>query len=222
MTEKRDLTKRIISYAAGSVVMAFGVSMAIRADIGVAPGSTISYAVSKLTPLSIGQCSSLFHIFCMLSQLAITRRPSIKLLLQIPQAYVSGLLIDLSYMLLDIALPGYLYHLLLLLAGLATFSLGIRMIVGADILIAPPDGLARALGRLFGLPMSKAKLAFDIVITVLTGILTQIAVGNMFLVVGVGTVICAIGTGPLIGLFTKLFPFFDFISNTGGVSIQDR
>jgi uncharacterized membrane protein YczE len=59
--------------------------------------------------------------------------------------------------------------------------------------------------------MSKAKLVFDIIVTIVSALLTLIATGNAFLAVGVGTVICAIGTGPAIGFFTKVFPFFDFV-----------
>ena len=206
---ERGMVKRISFYLIGTVIMAFGVSMAVRADIGVAPGSTISYATSKLTPLTIGQCSSLFYIFCMLLQLLITRKPSLKILFQFPMAYIFGLLIDTFYNLLNIPLPGMLYRLLFLLAALFIFSLGIRIMVGADVLLSPADGLAYSLGNLFGWPMSKGKLAFDIIITAVTAILTYLTTGDLFLVVGIGTVICAIGTGPIIGLFTKLFPFFD-------------
>ena len=208
--KKRNLTKRIIYYIIGTIIMAFGIAMAVRADIGVAPGSTISYAVSKLTPLTLGQCSALFHVFCMLLQLAISRRPTLKLLFQFPLAYVSGLLLDLFYLLLNVALPGIVYRVLFLTAGLFVFSLGIRIMVGADILLAPPDGLARSMGNKLGWPMSRSKLAFDIIITASAAILTLLAAGNALLVIGVGTVICAVGTGPIIGLYTKLFPFFDF------------
>ena len=207
------MKKRIIFYLIGLVIMAFGISMAIRADIGVAPGSTIPYAVSKLTPLSIGQCSSLFHVVCMLAQLAITRRPSLKLVFQLPLAYLFGLMIDVFYLLLDVTLPGYILSVLFVTAGLFVFSLGIRIIVGADILLAPPDGIAQAFGNIFGWPMSKSKLAFDIAVTAFTAVLTLILASDLFLVIGAGTLICAIGTGPVIGLYTKLFPFFDFSKN---------
>ena len=220
--KKREMTKRILLYFLGTVIMAFGVTMAVRADIGVAPGSTISYALFKLTPLSLGQCSASVQIACMLLQLIMTRRMTLKLLFQFPMAYVFGLIIDAFYFLLDIAFVGYLYRVLFLLGGLVVFSLGIRILVGADILLAPTDGLALALGNLFGWPMSKGKLAFDIIITLGTAILTLIAVGDFFLVVGIGTVICAIGTGPIIGFFTKLFPFFDAAKETPDNSSADH
>jgi len=207
--KKRIMAVRIAYYILGTVIMAFGVTMAVRADIGVAPGSTVSYAMSKLTRLTLGQSSAVVQITCVLLQLIMTRRLTLKLLLQFPLAYVFGIIIDGFYMLLDIPLPGLVYRVIFLLGGLVIFSLGIRILVGTDILLAPTDGLALALGNLFGWPMSKGKLAFDIIITLGTAIVTLLVAGDFFMVVGVGTVICAIGTGPIIGFFTKLFPFFD-------------
>ena len=211
MTEvkKRNMAKRVICYILGTVVMYIGIAMSIRADIGVAPASTIPYAASRLSPLSIGMCSALFNILCVLTQLAITRRMTLKLAFQIPMSYVLGFMLDVFYRMLDIPLPGLIHRVLFLISGLIIFSLGIRIIVGADLMIMPPDGLALTLGKAFGWPMSKGKLVFDIIVVAFTALLTLIMVGNAFLVVGVGTVICAAGTGPIIGLFTKLLPFFD-------------
>jgi len=207
---KRIPVKRIIFYLAGLVVMAFGIAIAVKADIGVAPGSVLPYAVSRLTPLTVGLCSTLFHVFCVLLQLVITRRLSINLVFQFPLAYVFGFLLDLFISMMGFSISNMVFRVLLLLAALFIFSFGIRIIVGANILLAPPDGLARSLGNAFGWPMSKGKLAFDIIVTVLALLLTLIIAGNAFMAVNIGTVICAIGTGPIIGLFTRLFPFFDF------------
>ena len=206
---KRNMAKRIPLYIAGLIVMAFGIAMAIKADIGVAPGSVIAYSVSLLTPLSVGMCSSLFHILCVILQMVIKRHFSPKLLLQFPLAYAFGFMLDSFLRLMDFTIPGLLYRYIILVAGLFVFSLGIRAVVGADIILAPPDGLARALGALIGAPISKGKLLFDILVTIIGLVLTLIFAGNAFLAVNWGTVICAAGTGPIIGLFTKLFPSLD-------------
>jgi len=207
--KNRITSRRVFFYLLGTVILALGISSAVRADIGVAPASTIAHAISKLTQLTIGRSTSLYYVFCMLMQVIIARRITLKILLQLPVAYLFGLLIDFFYMLLSFPLPGILHRVLLLLASLVITSLGIRIMVGADILLAPSDGLAQAIGKPFDWPMSKSKLIFDMIITTFTAILTLIAVGDVFFVVGAGTVLFMIGTGPIIGLFTKLFPFFD-------------
>ena len=207
--KKPQWAKRILLYSIGVIVMTFGIAMAVRADIGVAPGSLLAYAVSQLTPLTVGTCTTIFHIFFMLLQFAILRRMTIRLLLQFPMAFVIGLMMDIFYGWLDFNNQTYVFRALLLVSALIVFSLGIRIIVGADVLLSPADGVALAFGNLFGWKMAKGKLAFDILVTVAAALLTLIVAHNPFIAVGVGTAVCAIGTGPLIGLFTKLFPFFD-------------
>ena len=209
MEKKTDLAIRLALFAMGLVVMAFGIAIVIKVDIGVAPGSAIPYSISKLVPLTVGMCSSVFHVFCVLMQLIIARRPSLKLFLQFPIAYVFGFLLDFFLGFMVFELPGLPQRVLLLLAGLPVFSFGIRAVVGADVLIVPTDGLARAMGEKFGWAMSKAKLIFDIIVTAAGVALMLIFTGNAFLTVNIGTIICAAGTGPFIGLFTKLFPALD-------------
>ncbi|MCL2392234.1 MAG: DUF6198 family protein [Oscillospiraceae bacterium] len=207
--KKRWWTKRIALYILGLIVMSFGIAMAIRAEIGVPPGGAIAVAAYMFVPLTIGQCSALFNTLCVIIQVIITRRPTLKHLLQLPLAYVFGLMLDFFYDRLDLSLISFWHALFFLVLGVIIFSFGIRAIVGANIVLAPPDGLARTVGNMFGWPMSKSKLIFDIVVTIIAALITLIIGGNAFLVVGIGTVICAIFTGPLIGLYTKLLPFLD-------------
>ena len=207
--KKRRWAKRIVCYVIGLVVMAFGIAMSIRAEIGVAPGGAISVAAYMFVPLTIGQCAALFNAFCVLMQVVITRKPTLTHLLQLPLAYFFGLLLDVFYNMFNLPLHSFWHALFFLILGMLIFSLGIRTIVGANIVLAPPDGLARTVGDIFGWPMSKAKLAFDITATIIAALITWIIGGTPFMVVGVGTAICALFTGPLIGVYTKLFPFLD-------------
>ena len=200
----KKYTGRIALYTAGVVIMAFGISAVIRADIGIAPGGVIPIAVSKLTPLTVGLCIAMFHAFCAVMQLVITRKLTLKLVLQLPMAYVFGFLIDRFCELLEFPLNGFGYKILLLLGGLMVLSLGIRIIVGVDLMLSPPDGLAFVAGDKLGWSKSKSKLIFDVVVTVIAAALTLVLAGDAFLSVGIGTVICAAGTGPIIGLYTKL------------------
>lgn len=209
--KKRNFAKRVPLYFLGMIVMAFGIAIVIRVDIGVAPGSIIPYSISLLTPLTVGICSALFQVFCMLMQIILTRRISPALILQLPLAYVFGFLLDSFLWLLDFEIVSMLYRILLTVAGLFIFSFGIRAIVGANIIIMPTDGLAQAMGKKLGWPMSRGKLAFDIIVTIVGIILMYVFSDNAFAAVNIGTIICAAGTGPIIGLFTKLFPALDIV-----------
>ena len=206
---KKNLARRIIIFAVGLLVMAFGIAMTILADIGIAPGGVLAVAMARLTPVSVGMSITAMHILFIILQFALSRRLTVSLALQLPMAYVFGFLIDFFLELFTITFAGMLYRILFLTASMLVFSAGIRTVVAANIVLAPPDGFARAVGEKLGWSMSKSKLVFDIVVTAVAAMLTLVLVGNAFLVVGIGTAICAVGTGPAIKLFTKLMPFLD-------------
>jgi uncharacterized membrane protein YczE len=206
---KQRLIKRIVFSSCGLIIMVLGIAMYIKANIGAPCGDVIPVAVSHFTPLTVGQCAVLFHVLCIIMQVLVTRRPQIKHVLQLPLAFAFGILMDVFLNLLDFELVNIFYRVALLLAGIIIFSFGIRVIVGSNLLLLPPDGLAREIGGILGGAMSKGKLVFDIAVTLIAILITLLLAGNAFLVVNIGTLICAVGTGPLIGLYMKLFPFLD-------------
>ena len=208
-SEKYYFAKRVALFISGLITMAFGVALAVKADIGVAPGSVIPYSVSLLVPLSVGMCSTLFHALCGLIQLIMNRRVTLKLILQFPIAYVFGFLLDFFLGFMTFDLHSIVFRIIFILAAIFTFSYGLRAIVGANVLIMPPDGLTWAVGNKLNWPMSKSKLVYDIIVTVIGILIMWIFAGNAFLSVNIGTVICAVGTGPVIGLYTKLLPSLD-------------
>ncbi|NLB29517.1 MAG: hypothetical protein GX823_04760 [Clostridiales bacterium] len=201
--------KKLSVYILGIVAMAFGVSLAIQAGIGVAPGNVISYAVSKLTVLSVGWCTTLFHVACILAQLAIIKRFTIGLAAQFPQAFILGRLIDFFLWLFSISPPNLVYSIVLICIGILVFSFGIRAMLGANLIFLPSDGLGLAAGEKLGWKYPKVKLAQDIIYTATAAALMLIFSGDVFSVVGIGTVLSAVATGPAVGLFTRLLPFLD-------------
>ena len=201
--------KRLGIYILGAVIMEFGVAMAIRAGLGVAPGGVIPYAVSRFTVLSAGWCSTLFHIICILAQIVISKRFTLRLAGQLPMAFVCGRMLDFYLWLLPAFSGGLILSLAILCAGILVFSFGIRAMTGVDVLLMPPDGLVKIAGERLGWGFPKAKLVADIIFTAIAAGLMLIFSGDVFSVVGIGTVLSAVATGPAIGLFTRMLPFLD-------------
>ena len=205
----RNFITRLLLYLLGLLIMTFGIAVTTKGGVGIASVSTISFAASKMTPLSFGMCSSLFHAFCFLSQIVITRRFTTMSLLQIPMVYIFGVLLDFYGSLLKFAASNIFYGCLIVAVGTLVFSLGLRIILGADLVFAPPDGLAKTIGEKLGWPMSKSKLIFDTAVVSTSALLTYIFLGNPFVAVGFGTVITMLIAGPAIGFYIRVFPFFD-------------
>ena len=206
---KNAAMKRIAFYTLGLLIMTFGIALTAKADIGVASASTIAFAGASLTPLSFGQCSSLFHAFCFLSQIILARRVTFMIFFQIPLVYVFGLLLDIFSAILSIRPTSLILSCALVLVGTLIFSLGIRIILGSKLVLPPPDALVRTIGEKVGWPISKSKLIFDIVVVSTSATLTGVFLGKPFVAVGIGTIITMLLTGPLMGFYQKALPFFD-------------
>ena len=56
-----SLIKRYILLLAGLTIMAFGVAFSIKADLGTSPISSVPYAVSEFTPLTVGTATIVMH-----------------------------------------------------------------------------------------------------------------------------------------------------------------
>jgi uncharacterized membrane protein YczE len=204
-----NLKKRIPVYILGLLVLAFGIVLVAKADIGIAPASAIPFAISKMFPLSFGLCTTLFHILCMIVQLAMLRKVTLQLLLQLPLAYVFGRVIDLYNMLLKISTAGLVMSLLLLMGGILFVGLGIAAIVGTNLMLTPPDAMLRAISVRIGWPLSRAKLAGDTAMVTVAFLLSLIIKHDALIVVGIGTVISMLLTGKSVGFFQKIMPFLD-------------
>jgi len=212
---KNDFVKRMLYHFLGLLLMTFGIALSSKGGVGVASVSTIAFAGSRLTPLTFGTCSSLFHGFCFISQIVITRRFTARSLLQIPMVYLFGFFLDIFNNLLTFAAANVIVGCLLVAAATPVISLGLRVILGADFAMAPPDALARTIGDKAGWPMAKAKFIFDVAVVSASAALTWVFLGSPFVAVGFGTVITMLMTGPMIGFFVKLFPFFDVAKKAG-------
>ena len=70
-----NLHKRMPLYSVGLLLTSLGIVLITKADIGIAPVSTLPYALSLVIPqITLGTFMTFMHLACMLAQLAILRR----------------------------------------------------------------------------------------------------------------------------------------------------
>ena len=205
-----NLHKRIPLYSVGLLLTSLGIVLITKADIGIAPVSTLPYALSLVIPqITLGTFMTFMHLTCMLAQLAILRRMTPALVMQIPVAYVFGLLVDMYNAWITVAPPNYFSRLLLLLGGILCLAFGISFSAGANFTMAPPDALCFTISVLTGRTLGWIKRIFDTGLAIVAGAVAGILLGSPFRVVGVGTIACMLLTGTGVGLVQKLMPFLD-------------
>lgn len=203
-----NLKRQLPQYVIGLFVMALGIVLIKQANTGVSPVSVIPSALSNIFPLTFGNTTILFQLFCFVLILLIQRKINLKTVLIVPLSIVFGYIID--FYMLFIAFEGapvWLRYIFCLL-GIAATALGIVIIVGANLMLPAPDALMRTISATYKKPLSKVKFAGDATWAVLAIIIELVFCGRV-LSVWIGTVLSVLLTGKLVGVFGKKLPWLN-------------
>jgi uncharacterized membrane protein YczE len=171
----------------GLTLCSGGITMMLRADLGLGPWDVLHQGISVSTGISIGTASILVGFVVLLLWLPLRQRPGIG---TITNVVWIGLSLDVLLSLT--ATPGSLaLRWLLLLAGPVLFGIGVAVYIGAGVGTGPRDGIMTGL-ELRGVPIYAARTALE---------LTALGVGwSLGGTVGFGTVYFALTTGPVMHL----------------------
>ena len=84
------LARRVIQYLLGLLSMGLGIVFLKRAALGITPITSIPAAVAEITPFTLGNVTIALHIVCVVGQILILRRVTLKALLTIAVGFVFG------------------------------------------------------------------------------------------------------------------------------------
>lgn len=184
--------RRLGQLYAGLVLYGLGVSLQVRATLGVDPWDVLHQGIARHTGLAFGTVVLVVGGFALLLWIPLRQRPGLG---TVSNAVVIGLVIDGALAVLPEprALPARCGFLLLgvLLGGLAT-----GCYIGAGLGPGPRDGLMTGFARRTGRSVRLVRTAIELTV-----------LGCGFLLggsVGVGTVVYALAIGPLAQLFLPL------------------
>ncbi|GBU28959.1 hypothetical protein R84B8_02521 [Treponema sp. R8-4-B8] len=196
--------RRVALCLLGNFVLAFGVAMAVKADLGITPVNSIAFVLSKVLSLDHGLMTGVIYASYVLIQLAILRREfRVNNLLQAGAAIIFGWFVFLCNHILAFPVPRfYPIRLLFLLAGISIIGLGIMLYLRADFIPQPAEGLILAIQKKTGWKLHNIKVAFDSSVVVIAAALSFIIIKK---IVGIreGTLISMIGIGKCLGFFTN-------------------
>ena len=138
---------RIALYLAGLFLLAVGVVLAIKSDLGVSPVSSIPLAVSNITGLGLGTVTTMVFSFYVLMQIGVLRQDfKLKNLLQIFFGAIFGTFVGVAEMILAGIMPGnYMIQMILILLSVCVVALGVVLLITMDIVPGAPEGLMLAI-----------------------------------------------------------------------------
>ena len=174
----------------------YGASMAlmVRAGLGLDPWDVFHQGLSARTGMSIGWASAVTGVVVLLAWIPLRNRPGIGTIANI---VVLAITVDATLALL-LAPTSLIAQIAYLLGGVLLNAVATVLYVGAGLGPGPRDGLTTGLVRRTGLSVRLVRTVIEV---------SVVAVGWLLGgTVGVGTVLYAVGIGPLIQLLLTAVP----------------
>ncbi len=205
-----EKVKRYVIFLMGLFINSLGVSLITLADLGTSPISSIPYVLSLNFSLTLGGFTILFNILLILLQILILRRNfKPEYFLQIPVTVLFGYFIDLTMEWFSFIQPEFYWSkILYLLLGCLVLGFGVYMEVLANVVMLPGESFVRAVSSTWKTEFGVTKVAFDVSMAVIAGILSLVLAHHLE---GVreGTVIAALLVGFIARIFGKKLKFLE-------------
>jgi len=195
--------RRVLLYLLGNFVLAFGVAVAVKSDLGITPVNSIAFVASRIFFIDHGLMTALVYCGYVLIQFAILRKEFLPIsFLQIAVAWLFGLFVSLCNHILSFPTPEvYWIRILLMVASVIIIALGILLYLRANLLPQPAEGLMLAIQKKTRWKLHNIKIIFDFTVVAIAAALSFITVHK---VIGIreGTLIAMLGVGKVMGFLS--------------------
>ena len=200
-----SLTRRWIMYILGIYILTFGVSLAIRAGVGISPQSSLTRTMTLVyPPLSQGTYNFMLELIMLgLTYLVLPRDFTLKNFASLIPAFVLAVCLDMNLKLTEfIQLDIYYYKVALLAIGDAALAFGLFLMIRANLVLMPIDMFVNTIFKRTGWKWGNIKTAFDCTLLVTAALIGLGFLGEIKFI-REGTILNAI----LVGQYIKLYFF---------------
>lgn len=200
--------KQLTVYLSGLFILTLGISLSIYAGLGVSPVSSLAYAFTLATGISVGLTTIIANILFIIIQIIITREWKFRAYLsQFIITLFFGSFADFTLWLVQAFLPmpeTLLMRVVYLIASLFVVSFGLLGYLSARLPMMPYDALTYVISDHFHMAFSKAKVTSDILNVIVAGIVCLLTVHKLGSI-GIGTIIAALFIGKILGAFIRIW-----------------
>lgn len=188
-----EVVRRLPGLLLGLVAFGLGIALMAEAGLGLGPWEAFHQGIGQLTGLSLGTVSIVLGIPILLLWWPLGERPGIGTLLNVA---VIGTATNIGLTLLPgaVGLPA---QVAMMLAGVVAIGLGSGLYLAADLGPGPRDGLMTGLHHRFGWSIRRSRTVVEVTVLV-----AGWALGGT---IGIGTVVFALGIGPIVQFFLGIF-----------------
>lgn len=188
---------RIIVFILGVFLMALGVAVSVRADLGTSPIASFPTVLAFATPLTVGVHMMLLNLVFIALQILILRRnfPLFQLV-QLPISLMFGLFIDPGIYLTTWLVPEtYVMQGVWVMVSVVLVALGVYLEMQPRLSYLPGNGLVFTIFEaLQNIPYGTIKTVFDTTLVIISTLMSLALMGGLH---GVreGTIFAALTVG---------------------------
>ena len=200
---RTEILRRYLVFSISLFIIALGISLITRSDLGTSPITSVPYVASLNTPVSLGTYFFLFTIILICMQMLLLGKKGImerkvELLMQFPVAFVLSVFTDFGMWFTAGYIPeAYYVKIISLIIGCIVLALGICLEVTTDVTMISAEYTIQFATIRFKKDFGAIKIGFDVSL-VLFAILCSWLLSGKIEGVREGTIIAALITGPFV------------------------
>jgi len=183
---RRGMPARLVRLFIGLTVFGIGVSLMVRAELGLSPWEVLHQGISFRTGILIGTVGILVGVLVLLGWIPLREKLGIG---TVANVILIGIVIDVTLWRLPATISSTPVRWVMLCGGIAMIGVATSLYIGTGLGPGPRDGLMTGIAKR-GLPIGAVRTAIE---------LTVLAVGYLLGgTVGIGTLLFAFGVGPIV------------------------
>jgi len=187
------IIRRFIQLQLGLLLYGASLALMLRADLGMNPWGVFQQGLSDMTGISVGMVTNIVGALILLVWIPLRQKPGIGTICNV---LVLGTAADLFLLVLP-PVTGLPLRIGLLIAAILLNGVATGAYIGAGLGPGPRDGLTTGGVRVTGWEVRWVRTAIEVTVLALGWVLGG--------TVGVGTVLYAVTTGPLLQVFMPMF-----------------
>lgn len=194
--------RRFVIYISGLLIVALGIALSIRSQLGVSPVTSIPSVLNLTTGISVGSITFGLYLLFIVAQIIILKKEFRKRdWLQIVFSSVFGIFTDIFlYLTLFINFDSIVLKLVLCLCSCMVIAFGVFLVVTTDVIMNAPDALCNAISKKYDKKFGNVKIRFDLTLVSIAAVISIFSFGGLEQI-GFGTIIAALLIGKLVNIF---------------------
>lgn len=200
----REHMLRCLILSVSLFIMSLGIALSTKANLGVSPISCTPYVLSLAVPLTMGTLTILMHLgFVGVQAILLKKQFHPTLLLQIPIAFLFGILTDISlWLTAPLEVNGYAGAMTLCLLSCVVIGFGVYLQVKADSILLAGEGMSLAFVKTFHWEFGTVKTGMDCSL-VFIGLVGSLLFLPELTGIREGTIIAAVLVGMIVRFFNQ-------------------